>query len=44
MMVEVDIDYLHALEEDSKIMEALRIVGVSNWEGYELAQAILDEE
>lgn len=42
MNTTIDVDYLRALEDDSKLLEALRIMGVSNWEGYEIAQAIVN--
>lgn len=33
-----------ALCEDSDFLEALRSAGVDNWEGYEIAQEIFQED
>ena len=37
-------NYLDQLEEDSNFLNCLRQAGVDNWDGYEYAQELLDEE
>jgi len=37
-------NYLDKLEEDSNFLNCLRQAGVDNWEGYEDAQELFDEE
>ena len=37
-------DYLDNLVEDSNFLNCLRQAGVDNWEGYEYAQELLEEQ
>ena len=37
-------DYLDNLVEDSNFLNCLRQAGVDNWDGYEYAQELLEEQ
>jgi len=43
-LVEVDAEYLAALQKDSAFMECLDACGVVDWEGYEEAYEMYLEE
>lgn len=42
--IEVNIDHYHALVEDSRLLRALEATGVDNWEGYDYAMEIYQED
>jgi hypothetical protein len=43
-LITVDRKSYQILVEESRFLHALYAAGVDNWEGYELAQDILEEE
>lgn len=44
MFVSVALEEWAALQEDSRVLSALRAAGVDNWEGYDVAMQELAEE
>jgi hypothetical protein len=44
MFVSVALEEWAALQEDSRVLSALRAAGVDNWEGYDHAMQELREE
>lgn len=44
MHVSVSLEEWASLQEDSRVLSALRAAGVDNWEGYDHAMEILREE
>lgn len=43
MMISMSLKEYESLIEDSQFLAALEAAGVGNWEGYEIAQGILEE-
>lgn len=44
MFVSVSLEEWAALQEDSRVLSALRAAGVDQWSGYDHAQQILQRE
>lgn len=45
MFVSIPLEEWASLQEDSRVLSALRAAGVDNWEGYDVAmQELTDEE